>query len=79
MLQDFWQLQSSDSLHRNVQGKFLRGQAVMDAYILPILSNIEQYYTFASSGIGAEDKDAKYSVTPVILNSSDKLVPLITY
>ena len=79
MLQDFWQLQSSDSLHRNVQGKFLRGQAVMDAYILPILYNIEQYYIFASSGIGAEENDTKAAITPVVFNSATKVILLLSY
>ena len=43
------------------------------------MSKIEQDYTAASSGKGAEDKDAKYSVTPVIFNSPDKAIRLLAY
>ena len=67
------------TLHRHVQGKFLRGQAVTAASILSIISNIDQDYTAASYVIGAEDKDSKSAVTPVIFNSPDKVIPLLAY
>ena len=57
-------------LHRHEQGKFLHGQAFTAYSILPIFSNIKQEYTAASSGIRAEDKDVKTSVTPGTFNSS---------
>ena len=66
------------ALHRHVQGRFLCGQAATAAYILPILSNIEQDYTATSSGIGAEYKDTKSAVTPIIFNSPDKVIPLLS-
>ena len=62
-----------------MQGKFLRGQAVTAASILSILSNIDQDCTAASDVIGAEDKDSKSAVTPVIFNSPDKVIPLLAY
>ena len=67
------------AIHRYVQGKFIHGQAFMAAYILPVLSKTYQEYTASSSGIGAEDKDAKYAVTPVVFNSPDKFIPLLAY
>ena len=67
------------ALHRHVQGKFLRGQAVTSASIISILSNIEQDYMADSAGIGAEDKDSKSVVTLVIFNSPDNFIPLLAY
>ena len=72
-------IQELFALHRHVQGKFLRGQAVTSASIISILSNIKQDYMADSAVIGAEDKDAKSSVTPVIFNSPDKFIPLLAY
>ena len=67
------------ALHRNVQGRFLYGQAVTSASILPTLSKIDQDYMAASDGIGAEDKDAKSTVTTVIFNFLDKVIPFLVY
>ena len=67
------------SLHIHVQVKFLHGQDIVDASILPILSKIYQDYTAYSSEIGAEDKDAKSVFTPVIFNSPEKFIPLLSY
>ena len=67
------------ALHRHVQGKFLHDQAITAASILPILSNINQDYTDASTGIVPEYKDAESAVTPVVFNSSDKVIPLLAY
>ena len=81
MLQGFLQIKIHQflALHRHVQGKFLRGQYVTAASIPPILSKIEQDFTAASAGIGAEDKDAKAAVAPVIFNYDDKVIMLISY
>ena len=67
------------ALHRHVQGKFLHDQAITAASILPILSKINQDYTDASTGIVPEYKDAESAVTPVVFNSSDKVIPLLAY
>ena len=66
-------------LHRHVQVKLFRGQAVTDASILPILSKIEQDYTDTSSVIGTEDKDAKSAVTPAIFNIPYKVITFLAY
>ena len=65
--------------HRHMKGKFLCGQSVTDASILPIISNIEQDYMAVPAGIGAEDKYAKSSITPVIFNFPDKVITLLAY
>ena len=65
-------------LHRNVKGKFLHGQYVTTASILNIMPNIEQNYTDTYAGIGAEDKDKKYYVTPVIFNSPENVIPFLS-
>ena len=62
-----------------MQDRFLRGQDVTSAYILPILSNIKQDYTADSDGIGADYKDAKSAVTPVVFNSLGKFILLLSY
>ena len=67
------------SLHRHVQGKFLRGQAATADSILPILSKMDQDYTATFSGIGTEDKDVEYAVTPVIFNYPEKVIPFLAY
>ena len=57
------------ALNIHLRGKFLLGQSVTSDSILHILSKIDQEYMAASSGIGAEDKDAKYAVAPVVFKS----------
>ena len=51
----------------------------MSASFLPILSNTKQDYTAVSDGIGAEYKDVKSAVTPVVFNSLGKLILLLAY
>ena len=62
-----------------MKGKFLREKSVTAASILTILTNTEQDYMAASSGIGAEDKDAKADVTTSIFSSDDKVITLLSY